>query len=237
MAETPGEEETMVARSDRAAAKLVIERLQRDKNAEVTDTEIETVIGAGVEDLHNAVLPMTIVSLLYGITVLVQIVALPLVPILAADWYLTFPSYRIFLPPAMGLFLFGYIIYAYLHLLKSWAYTVHKVLVGVWSVAMTVLWVWLWLEMFWYCPTYTPTYCTNGITSTLDGGYLIYAIATLIQAPVLWIELVIYGRALYYWRVLYRATGLTGTNLASLIYGNPRWSDRYAVTIGKQKRF
>jgi len=220
----------------RQQAKDVVKRMKKNAKAEYTPEEISSVISIGVEDLHNSVLPMTIVSLLYGLTVLVQIIALPLIPLAVDQWFKNFASYTIFLPPALGVLVFGYMIYAYLHNLKRWAYTFHTLVVGIWTILMSILWVWIWIEFFWYCPANTPLYCTNGVTAELALGYEIFAIVTLIQVPILWIELFIYGRATRYWKVLYRATSFTGTELARLIYNDEAFSRRYLITIGDQKQ-
>ena len=235
----PGGDESfplVPSKTVRRQAKDVVKRMKKDAGASYTPQEISSVISIGVEDLHNSVLPMTIISLLYGLTVLVQIIALPLIPLTVDQWFKNFASYTIFLPPAIGVLVFGYMIYAYLHNLKRWAYTFHTLVVGIWTILMTILWAWIWIEFFWYCPANTPLYCTNGITSDLALGYEIFAIVTLIQVPLLWIELFIYGRATRYWKVLYRATSFTGTQLARLIYMDPAFSDRYAITIGQQKK-
>ena len=237
---TPGGEKEAFplapSKTVRRQARDTVKRMKEDAAANYTPEEISSVISIGVEDLHNSVLPMTIISLLYGLTVLVQIIALPLIPLAVDQWFKNFASYTIFLPPAIGVLVFGYMIYAYLHNLKRWAYTFHTLVVGIWTILMSILWVWIWIEFFWYCPTNTPLHCTNGITSELALGYEIYAIVTLIQVPLLWIELFIYGRATRYWKVLYRATSFTGTQLARLIYMDPAFSDRYAITIGQEKR-
>ena len=220
----------------KASLKEIVRRMKESADENYTQQEFSTVVSAGLEDLHGSVLPMTLISLLYGLTILVQIFALPIIPVPVADAYRVWGTYETVLPPGLGMLVFGYMIYAYLHNLKRWAFTFHTIIVGFWTFLMTLLWFWLWAERFWYCPNETPIWCTNGITSEIALGYEIFLWVTIIQVPLLWIELFIYASANRYWRVLYRATSFTGSNLASIVYNNPAFQDRFLITIGDEQR-
>jgi len=224
-----------MATPKKTSAKEVIKELERKaRDQEDFGDLMPTVITAGIEDLHNSVLPMFVLALLYIITIVVQIIALPLITIAPGDWYSSFSGYRILLPPLFGVPIAGFIIYAYSHNLKRWTYNIHLAVVGFWTLILTIYAIWLLLELLWYCPQFMPTYCTNGVTSSLGFGYLLHAIATLIQVPILWIELWVFRRALRYWRVLYRSTSFTATDLSALIHNNPAYAQRYLVSIGSK---
>lgn len=222
-----------MATPEQRPAKEVIKELER--NAKVAEDDVPTVISAGIEDLHNSVLPMFVLALLYIITIMVQIIALPLITIDPGDWYIGFAGYRILLPPLFGVPIAGYIVYAYSHNLKRWTYTIHLAVVGLWTLILTIYAIWLWIELLWYCPTNMPTYCTNGVTSELGFGYLLHAIATKVQVLILFIELWVFRRAQRYWRVLYRATSFTATDLSATILKQQSYSARYLVSIGAKK--
>ncbi len=180
-------------------------------------------------------LPIIIVSLLYGLTLLVQVFALPLIPMKQSQWYSIPATFEFVLPPAIGTLAFGYIIYAYGNNMKRWAYAIHGIIIGILLVIpITLLVIWFMIEYWIVCPRSTPFYCTNGMTSDLALGYQIFVWVTVIQMFILWVEVALFAIAARMWRKLYSLTAFQLIRLDDLLYNEPQYQS-YLVTIGQKK--
>jgi hypothetical protein len=216
----------------RDALNDALKRLNDKAVSQYSDEDINLVMGQGIRDLHASVLPLTIINLVYMATIVLQLIMLFRFPVPSSFWFSSFASFRLALPTIIGAVMSNYITYAYLHNLKRWVYSAHSIIIGIWFAVTLVLWVWTLVELFWWCPEKLPNYCTDGISSTLDTYYLIWAIALLIQGPLLAIELYVFSRAFYYLRRLLRGSSYSIDDLLAAIYANERFGPDYVQGIG-----
>jgi hypothetical protein len=119
-----------------------------------------------------------------GLLVL-QITGMVMLPIASSEWFHTFPSYRFWIPTVVALILVEMGIHA-IKTESSGFRLLYKALLLIWILLpLAALFVWLWIEMFWWCghPSHTDYYCWDKVNGQLNMGYLVFAIATLIQWP------------------------------------------------------
>lgn len=149
------------------------------------------------------------------------------------SWFDNFPGWRIFLPPLIASQLLPFIMWSFSRNLRSSTYTFFLVVMLVFLFPMVVLAIWIVIELTWYCPSHKPLYCTDGISSALTTGYILYVSGVIVQVVAYVAALFFMRSAKHHYTKLTSSFGLTEADAAQAVLDAATGkSSRYVKGIG-----
>lgn len=124
-----------------------------------------------------------------GALAITGFVSIFLFELTSSDWFSSFYTWLVFIPLLLLMTLWPTLYIAYKRNLIGSSYSIFIGLYGILSILLLALMVWVLVEWFWYCPTFKPDVCTNGSTSVIEMGFMIYAIVVILETVMLFVFL------------------------------------------------
>ena len=116
---------------------------------------------------------MIAITFFEGLAQIAIVLSLYLI-VIDGGWTTTPQGYRFILPAAIGILMFGAMIYSYSHNMKR-IFELHNILAVIWLIILIVLTVWAIVDVAWFCPSKLPDFCTDTVVATIEIGYWVYA--------------------------------------------------------------
>lgn len=159
---------------------------------------------AGLRRLGTAVKIMTFLALALMIAGVVSIFFFDLT---TTTWFSSFYTWLVIIP-LMILFVFWPTLYiAYKRNWIGSTYSLFIGLYGVLTILLLALMIWVLVEWFWYCPTFKPDVCTDGSSSAIETGFMIYAIVAILETVMMFAYLFIMWAMRNYYRKIFSGLG------------------------------
>lgn len=164
----------------------------------------------------------TLIMLLTGVAAAIAIagfVSIFFFELTTSEWFGNFYTWLVFLPLLLLMLLWPTLMFAKSCNLISTSYTVFTGLFTIFGLLMLALMIWVLVEWFWYCPTFKPDICTDGSSSTIEVGFMIYAIVIILETVMLFVFLfVLWGMRSHYRKLSSGLSTMDRAKAAGYIY-------------------
>jgi hypothetical protein len=171
---------------------------------------------AGLRRLGSAAKFLTILAFCLMITGFISVFFFELS---TTDWFNSFFSWLVLIPLLllMGLWPTLYIAYK-----RNWISSTYSLFVGLYgllSILMLAMLIWVLVQWFWYCPTFKPDVCTDGSSSTIETGFIIYAAVVIGETVMIFAFLFVMWAMRGYYRKIFNGLGnMDKSKAANILY-------------------
>lgn len=136
----------------------------------------------GLRRLGRAVLVLTLLAFA---TMFAGVVSIFFFELTTTDWFSSFYTWLVIIPLLILSTVWPTLYIAHKRNLIGSTYSIFIGVYGILSILMLALMIWVLVEWFWYCPTFKPDVCTDGSSSVIETGFMIYAIVVILETIML----------------------------------------------------
>ena len=150
-------------------------------------------------------------------------------------WFSTFYTWLVIIPLFILFTIWPTLYIAYKRNIIGSTYSIFIGVYGILAILLLALMIWVLVEWFWYCPTFKPDVCTNGSTSVIEMGFMIYAIVVIIETVMIFTFLfVMWSLRNYFRKIESGMSTLSRAEIAALIIRTMYEGDSHHITgIGR----
>lgn len=170
----------------------------------------------GLRRLGGAVKLMTVLAFALMITGFISVFFFELT---TTDWFSSFFTWLVIIPLIMLMALWPTLYIAYK---RNWLGSTYSIFIGVYGILcilLLALMIWVLVEWFWYCPTFKPDVCTDGSTSAIETGFMIYAVVVILETVMVFIFLfIMWAMRNYYRKIFSGLSNMSKQEAANMLY-------------------
>jgi hypothetical protein len=131
-------------------------------------------------------------------------------------WFQSWHTYRFLIPLLLDVLILKFVHSCWMHNLSN-IFTLHNLILVIWLLGLWAMTIWALVDVFWFCPTEKPNYCTDMVDSTIEPGFWVYCAFLWFTTLLYTVEIALMAMAARYTRRLSQIMSMTEGDLQAML--------------------